>query len=51
MAVLNSGLPDKILTDKLTAIRSRTLFRLSDEALSDVEATNMLLVAVRYRGR
>jgi hypothetical protein len=51
MAVLNSGLPDKVLIDKLTAIRSRTLFRVSDEALSDVEANNMLLVALRYRGK
>ena len=51
MAVLNSGLPDKVLIDKLMVIRSRTLFRLSDEALSDVEANNMLLVALRYRGK
>jgi len=51
MAVLNSGLSDKVLVDKLTVIRSRTLFRLSDEALSDVEANNMLLVALRYRGK
>jgi len=50
VAVLNSGLPAQVLIGKLTAVRSRTLFRLSDEALSDVEATNMLLVALRYRG-
>jgi hypothetical protein len=50
VAVLNSGLPAQVLIDKLVAIRTRTLFRLSDEALSDVEANNMLLVALRYRG-
>jgi len=51
MALLNSSIPSQVLIDKLVAIRGRTLFRLSDEALSDVEVTNAALVALRYKPR
>ncbi len=50
LAILSSGLSADLLISKLTTVRSRTLFRLSDEALSDVEVTNALINALRYRG-
>ncbi len=50
-ALLNAGLPTDMLIDRLTAIRSRMLFRLSNEALSDVEVTNAILIALRYRDK
>jgi len=49
MAVLNSRYSKKYLMEKLYAIRARCLHRLSDEALSDVKVTNVLLNALRYR--
>lgn len=48
-AVLTSGLPQKYLIDELTSIRSRMLYRLSNEALDDVKITNALINALRYR--
>jgi hypothetical protein len=51
MAVLNSGLSDKSLWTSSRSFAAVRCFRLSDEALSDVEANNMLLVALRYRGK
>lgn len=50
LSVLDSSLPKDELVQRLTAIRSKMLHRLSDEALSDVEITNVLLNAVQYRG-
>lgn len=51
LAALNSSVPSQVLIDRLVSIRSRTLFRLSDEALSDVEVTNALLVALQYKSK
>jgi hypothetical protein len=50
-AVVSSGLPSAFLIDQLTRIRSRMFYRLSDEALNDVEMTNALLNTLRYRGK
>jgi hypothetical protein len=49
LAILNSGLSTEMLIQNLIQIRSRTLHRLSDEALSDVEVTNYVINALRYR--
>jgi hypothetical protein len=49
LAILNSGLATQMLIQNLIQIRSRTLHRLSDEALSEVERTNYLINALRYR--
>ncbi len=51
LSLLNSGLPAPYLLGELAKIRSQMLFRLSDEALSDVEATNALMNGLRYRGK
>jgi hypothetical protein len=50
VAVLDSGLSSDVLIPSLLKVRSRALFRLSDEALSDVEATNTIVNGLRYRG-
>jgi hypothetical protein len=50
LAVLDSGLSSDVLIPSLLKARSRTLYRLSDEALSDVEATNAVVNGLRYRG-
>ncbi len=50
MAILDSGLGPDSLIASLLKVRSRSLYRLSDEALSDVEVTNTLVNALRYRG-
>jgi hypothetical protein len=50
LAVLDSGLSSDVLVPSLLKVRSRTLYRLSDEALSDVEATNAVVNGLRYRG-
>ena len=49
LAILNSGLPAETLIDELVKVRSSTLHRLSNEALGDVEITNYLINALRYR--
>ncbi len=49
VAILNSGLPSEYLINMLMKIRSRILYRLSDEGLGDVEVTNFLINALRYR--
>jgi hypothetical protein len=49
LAILNSGLSAESLIAKLTSIRSRMLFRISDEALYDVQITNVLINTLRYR--
>jgi hypothetical protein len=48
-AILNSGLPVPYLVSELTRIRERMFYRLSDEALSDVEMTNGILNTLHYR--
>ena len=50
LAILDSGLGPDSLIASLLKVRSRSLYRLSDEALSDVEVTNTLVNALRYRG-
>jgi len=49
LALLESGVPGSELIAELVRIRSRMFRRLSDEALSDVEVTNFLINALRYR--
>ena len=51
LAILNSGLSSDVLIEKLTSIRTRTLFRLSDEALDDIQVTNLLINTLRYRDK
>lgn len=48
-AVLDSTLPRAFLISELLRIRARTFRRLSDEGLSDVLATNLILNALYYR--
>jgi hypothetical protein len=50
VAILDSGLSSDFLISSLLKARSRALYRLSDEALSDVEATNAIVNGLRYRG-
>jgi hypothetical protein len=47
--ILYSRLPKQFLIDELTRIRERTLLRVTDEALSDLELTNSVLNSLRYR--
>lgn len=47
--LLESKIPASELIERLSRIRERTLFRLSDEALSDVKVTNSVLNALRYK--
>lgn len=49
LVILNSGLPAETLINELVKVRSSILQRLSDEALGDVEVTNYLINALRYR--
>lgn len=49
-AIIDSGLPSPYLIGELSRIRTRMFHRISDEALSDVEITNAILTALRYRG-
>lgn len=51
LAILDSGLGADFLISELLKIRERMLYRLSDEALSDVAVTNSLINALRYKGR
>lgn len=51
VAILNSGLPKKYLIGELLKIRSRILYRISDEALSDVKLTNTLINTLHYRAK
>ncbi len=48
-AILNSRLPERELIAKLSSVRSSTLHRVSDEALHDVQITNLLINALRYK--
>lgn len=49
LAILDSGLPGNFLIAQLLEARHRSLYRLSDEALGDVEVTNSLINGLRYR--
>jgi hypothetical protein len=51
LAVLDSGLGSAELIAQLLKVRSQTFLRLSDEALDDVQITNALINALRYRGK
>ena len=49
LAILDSKLPKAYLIEQLEAIRSRIVYRVSDEALTDLEMTNNLINGLRYR--
>jgi hypothetical protein len=49
--ILDAKLPADELVSELVKIRARSFYRLSDEALSDVEMTNALINTLRYRGK
>jgi hypothetical protein len=51
LAILESTLSSELLTAELAKVRSRSLHRLSDEALSDVQVSNALMNGLRYRGK
>ncbi len=51
VAILDSGLKSNDLVSSLLEVRARTLYRLSDEALTDVEVTNAVINALRYRSQ
>jgi hypothetical protein len=50
-SVLDSRVPEGELVAELLKIRAATFHRVSDEALGDVEVTNAMVNALRYRGR
>ena len=50
VAILDSGIGADSLIKSLTTIRALTFHGISDEALSDVETTNAVINALRYRG-
>jgi hypothetical protein len=50
VALLDSGVGADFLIGSLLKVRSLMLYRLSDEALSDVEVTNVIINGLRYRG-
>jgi hypothetical protein len=50
LAFLDSGVGSDTLISSLLKVRAHTLYRLSDEALSDVQVTNTLINGLRYRG-
>ncbi len=49
LAILDSGLSTDVLLPALVKVRSRSLHRLSDEALDDVKVVNALMNGLRYR--
>ena len=51
VSILRSTIARDDLIKQLVAIRARTWNRISDEALYDIEGTNALLAALRYRDR
>lgn len=51
MSIVNSTVPKDELLASLALVRSRTLHRLSDEALSEVQMTNLVMNAVQYVAR
>lgn len=48
--ILDAGLRADELVGELVKVRTRSFRRLSDEALSDIETTDALIEALRYRG-
>jgi hypothetical protein len=50
LAIFDSGLGSDVLIASLLKARTRALYRLSDEALSNVEAINAVVNGLRYRG-
>jgi hypothetical protein len=48
-AIFDSDLPKNFLISELQRIRSRMFYRLSDEALSDVEITNAILNTLYFK--
>jgi hypothetical protein len=50
LAFLDSEVGSDTLISSLLKVRAHTLYRLSDEALSDVQVTNTLINGLRYRG-
>ncbi len=48
-AILNSSLPKNFLISEIQRIRSRMFYRLSDEALDDVQMTNAILNALYFK--
>jgi len=48
-AIVRSKLPKQYLIGEMEGIRARTLHRLSDEALSDLEITNVVINGLRFR--
>jgi hypothetical protein len=50
VAFLDSGVGSDFLIASLLKVRFLMLYRLSDEALSDVQVTNTLINGLRYRG-
>lgn len=50
-SILASAVPATELVAELAKVRTAAFHRLSDEALTDVEVTNALMNALRYRGR
>ncbi len=49
MAIIDADLPSKYLISKLQSIRSRMFYRVSDEALSEIEITNVIINTLRYK--
>lgn len=50
-AILNSSLPREFLTNELLRIRGRMFYRLSDEALSDIDMTNAIINTLYYKNK
>ena len=50
LAILDSGITSDVLIPTLLKVRLVTLYRISDEALGDVEITNTVISGLRYRG-
>lgn len=51
LAILDSGLPRDELIERLVRIRANMLVHLSDRALTEVDMTNFLINALRYRAQ
>jgi hypothetical protein len=49
LAILDSKLPADFLIGQLLQVRAHTFYRLSDEAIDDVQVTNALINGLRYR--
>jgi hypothetical protein len=50
LAILDSGVASDVLIATLLKVRTVSLYRISDEALGDVEITNTVINGLRYRG-